>query len=251
MINPALLAGGASAGLFCDYDGTLSEIVADPGVAHTVPGAVDTLERLTRALTTVVVVSGRPVEFLERELGTTGATLVGLTGLEWSENGVRSVHKQAGSWREVVADVAGSQVPRGVLLEAKDLSLTAHYRSDPSRAEAAREWAERQAARSGLRLRPARMSIELHPPIDIDKGTVVAGRAGGLAAVLYVGDDDADIRAFDVLDKLEQRGADVTRMAVRSSEAPPELLDRADVIFDGPAAVVVALEGLCQLVTSS
>ena len=79
------------------------------------------------------------------------------------------------------------------------------------------------------------MSIELHPPIRVDKGTAVITIADGLQAVCFLGDDVGDLPAFDALDQLAVSGIEVARIAVRSAEAPDELLDRADLVVDGPS----------------
>ena len=57
----------------------------------------------------------------------------------------------------------------------------------PTLAPAVEAWAEAQAARSGLVARPAKMSVELHPPIAADKGTALEALTAGLAAVGYAG----------------------------------------------------------------
>ena len=93
-----------------------------------------------------------------------------------------------------------------MVVESKGLSLTLHYRH-PSRARpAVAEWARQQAARSGLEVRPAKMSVELHPPIAADKGTAVEELVAGLAAVCFVGDDRGDLPAYDALDRLAAPG---------------------------------------------
>ena len=56
----------AAAGLFTDFDGTLSAIAAEPDDAAPVAGAMAVLARLAGALDSVWVVSGCPVTFLER-----------------------------------------------------------------------------------------------------------------------------------------------------------------------------------------
>jgi trehalose 6-phosphate phosphatase len=88
------------------------------------------------------------------------------------------------------------------------------------------------------------MSYELHPPIEADKGTTVIELAGALRAVCYIGDDLGDLAAFDGLDELASRGVDAVRVAVRSAELSPLIVERADVLLDGPAAVVALLEQL-------
>ena len=147
---------------------------------------------------------------------------------------------QGGAWREVIDDVASLgevRGPTGMLVERKGLSLTLHYRTHPEIEPAVHEWADTQAARSGLRCRPARMSYELHPPIDVDKGTAVRNIANGLHSVLYIGDDVGDLSAFAQLDLLADDGRETLRVAVRSDESAAELLDQADLVVDGPAGV--------------
>jgi trehalose 6-phosphate phosphatase len=129
-------------------------------------------------------------------------------------------------------------------VEPKGLSLTLHYRRHPEAADAVAAWAHEEAARSGLQVRSAKMSIELHPPIDADKGTALEALAGGFGAVSYVGDDRGDLPAYDALDRMAARGVQALRVAVASDEAPAELLARADLVLDGPPAVVAFLRGL-------
>jgi trehalose 6-phosphate phosphatase len=229
-----------SAGVFCDFDGTLADIVLDPQRARPVDGAVEVIGRLAEVVGRVGILSGRPIDFLE-PLFPPQVFLAGLYGLEVREDGQRRDHPQAGAWREVVDDVvAGSRSngPEGMRTEHKGLSLTFHYRGAPELAEAVESWAAAQAARSGLAQRPARMSVELHPPIDADKGTALLEAAEALTAVCYVGDDLGDVPAYDALDRLSGKDVDVLRAVVRSDEMAPGLLERADLVLDAPAQVV-------------
>jgi trehalose 6-phosphate phosphatase len=82
------------------------------------------------------------------------------------------------------------------------------------------------------------MSIELHPPIEADKGSALETLAGDLRAACFVGDDIGDLPAFDALDRMAERGVHTVRVVVTSEEAPPELIERADILLDGPEAVV-------------
>jgi len=83
-------------------------------------------------------------------------------------------------------------------------------------------------------VRPARMSFELHPPIEADKGTAVRAVADDLAAICFIGDDVGDLPAFAELERLADEGVATVRIAVRSDEAPELLLAAADVVVDGP-----------------
>lgn len=236
----------ALAAVVLDFDGTLSPIVDVAAEARPVDGAVELLDRLAGRLGLVAVMSGRPVDFL-RPLLPPSVVLSGLYGLEVVRDGVRSDLPGAGAWREVVADVARISVdrgPQGMVVEPKGLSLTLHYRTRPDVAPAVVAWAETQAARSGLVARPAKMSVELHPPIAADKGTALEALTAGLAAVCYAGDDQGDLPAFDALDRLAAAGVHTLRVAVVSPEAPPELVERADLLVDDPAGLVDLLRRL-------
>ena len=229
-----------------DYDGTLSPIVADAAAALPQEGVPDLLARLRDRLGLVAVVSGRPIDFLAPLLPP-GLVLAGLYGLELAVDDQRLDHPQSGNWREVVDDVAGRaeiRGPAGVGVERKGLSLTLHYRTVPDQEAATAAYAAEEAHRSGLVARPARMSWELHPPIEVDKGTAVLDLADDFAAVAFAGDDVGDLPGFDALDELADRGVATLRIAVDSPEAPPELLERADIVVDGPQGLVTLLESL-------
>ncbi|HEY8060285.1 MAG TPA: trehalose-phosphatase [Acidimicrobiales bacterium] len=239
-------ADPAAVAVVLDYDGTLSPIVADAAAALPEQGVPELLARLRDRLGLVAVVSGRPIDFLAPLLPP-GLVLAGLYGLELAVDDQRLDHPQSGNWREVVDDVAGRaevRGPAGVVVERKGLSLTLHYRTAPDQEAATAAYAAEEAHRSGLVARPARMSWELHPPIEVDKGTAVLDLADDFAAVVFAGDDVGDLPGFDALDELAERGVATLRIAVESPEAPPELLDRADVVVDGPGGLVTLLESL-------
>jgi len=233
------------AAVVTDFDGTLAPIVADPAAARPLPEVPDLLRRLAARFARVGVVSGRPAAFLLEHLGAGGVTLRGIYGLEAVDgDGGVVANADAASWAPVVAAVAErgrSEAPPGVTIEPKGLSVTLHYRGTPAAADDARAWAEGEAARTGLVVHAARRSYELRPPVSLDKGTVVEELGAGLDAVCFAGDDVGDLAAFDALDRLAGRGARALRVGVRSTEAPDELLARADIVVDGPEGAVALL----------
>jgi trehalose 6-phosphate phosphatase len=249
LLAPFLAAPG-EAGVLADFDGTLAPIVDEPAAARPLPEAVDVLHRLADRYARVAVVSGRPATFLAARLRLTeGSRLVasGLYGMEYAQGGQVTTDPRAEEWRAVVreaADEAEEQAPPEVLVERKGLSVTLHYRTCPERAVWVRQWADEHAARTGLAVHPARMSVELRPPVEIDKGTVVAELARGLAAVCFVGDDIGDLAAFEALDRLREGGVATLKVVVASAEAPQALLDAGDVVVDGPTAALAVLERL-------
>lgn len=253
LLEPFLAEPGRAA-LFTDFDGTLAPIVDEPSEARPLERAPEVLERLAGAYGRVGVISGRPVSFLRRHLGGRGLFLSGLYGLETASgegegDDAVEVHPEAVGWRPAIDEAAerGEQAlgpPIGV--EHKGLSVTIHFRGDPSQEDRVREWVQEQAEQSGLAVHPGRMSIELRPPIERDKGMALAEAAEGFDAACFLGDDRGDLAAFDALDRMAAGGAATFRVGVRSAEAPEELLDRADVVVDGPAEALDVLERLLR-----
>jgi trehalose 6-phosphate phosphatase len=236
----------STAAVLTDFDGTLSPIVDDPAAARAADGAVDALVDLATRYRTVAVISGRPVSFLRTVLPDS-LELVGLYGLEWFRGGREVDHPEAVPWRSVVGratDAAVAELPAEVLVEPKGLSLTLHYRTAPDQEEHVERWAATRAAIDGLVVHPAKMSVELHPPLAIDKGTTVRALVTGLRAACFVGDDVGDLPAFAALADLRAAGVATASVAVRSGEAPDEVLDAADVVVDGPAGAVEVLRAL-------
>ena len=242
----ALRSTRERAAVLVDFDGTLAPIVDDPAAAQPLPGMAAALSALQARGTRVAVVSGRPVAYLEAWLPAE-IDLSGLYGLEWRLGGVRGEHPAAAAWRPVVDELvvaARREVPAGVEVEHKGLSMTLHVRRHPELLSAARAWGEQAAAAHGLHVRPAKMSLELHPPVAVDKGTVVEGLVGELDVACYIGDDVGDVPALDALDRLEARGRTVVRVVVESSGADTGMLARADVLVAGPDGVLAFLQSV-------
>lgn len=246
------IADPARSGVLTDFDGTLSPIVDEPEVARPLPGVVGVLHRLSETYGRVAVVSGRPAAFLARRLKLAAAPRLmasGLYGMEYAQGDAVTTNPLAEEWRDVVetaACEAEEQVPREVHVERKGLSVTLHYRTCPEHAVWVRRWAEEHVARTGLVLHPARMSDELRPPVEVDKGTVVTELASGLRAVCFLGDDVGDLPAFDALDRLGKDGVATLKVVVVSAEAPRALVDAGDVVVEGPAAALGLLQRLLR-----
>jgi trehalose 6-phosphate phosphatase len=236
----------ADTAVLLDFDGTLAPIVEDPAAARPLPGVAEALAALTASYGRVAVVSGRPVAFLAAHVPA-AVDLVGLYGLERRTGGSLVEDPVAAAWRATV-DAAVAEARRsageGIEVEHKGLSLTLHVRRRPERAAAARAWAEATAARTGLQARPAKMSVELHPPVAVDKGTVVEELAGDLGGVGFVGDDVGDLPAFAAVARLGAQGRRAVRVVVDSPEATPEVRASADLVVDGPAGALELLRGL-------
>lgn len=243
----------ATAGIFLDFDGTLSEIVRVPSEARPVEGAAGLLRELARVYAVVAVVSGRSALQLVEWLGS-DVEIWGLHGVQRAVEGRVELSPAAAPYEPVMRRVVAESCAYvedlsldGAIVEDKGVMVTLHYRAapDPERARAALDdLATELAARHGLRRVDGRALFELRPPIELSKAAVVRERGAGLAAVAFVGDDVVDLPGFDALDELGERGAATLRVAVRSAEAPRELLDRADVVVDGPVGALDLLRRL-------
>lgn len=241
------------AGIFLDFDGTLSEIVHVPSDARPVDGAVDLLADLARHYAVLAIVSGRSAHELVEWLGPQ-VEIWGAHGAQRSVDGNVTVSPTAEPFRPLMRRVfaeAAAGVDRlaleGVVIEDKDVMVGLHFRNATERDRARIELdrlADALAAEHGLVRAGGRLAFELRPPVELTKAAVVRERAAGLGAVAFAGDDRVDLPGFDALDELADRGVTTLRIAVSSDEAPPELLERADVVVDGPAEAVELLRRL-------
>jgi trehalose 6-phosphate phosphatase len=239
-------------GFFFDFDGTLAPIRDDPESVQPVPGVRAALAALAENAALAAVVSARPVAFLGSRFGSVpGLELHGLYGLEYSADGGRTVSTapEAEPYAPLIARIvaAARQAFPGALIEDKRLSCALHFRTAPDLEPAIEAWSAEQAAEHGLRRQHGRMVVELKPPVDTDKGAVVARAAEKLAGAWYFGDDLGDLPAFAALDRIaaDRPGFDAVRVAVANSEGRGAALGgHADLRLDAPAAVPALLAAL-------
>lgn len=235
-----------------DFDGTLAPIVDDPAAARPHDDAVHVLGRLSERWGVVAVVSGRPAGFLAEHLAGAGHTrFLGLYGLERASGDSSSVvtHPDAAGWRDAVAAAAAeaeSSVPPGVAVEGKGLTVTLHYRAAPERAAEVDRLAEELSRRHALQAHAGKMSVELRPPVEVDKGTVLTELSAGLEAVAFAGDDIGDLPAFSALRALRSAGTVTLSVASGGPETPAEVVDAADLAVDGPDGILAVLHRLAQ-----
>jgi trehalose 6-phosphate phosphatase len=248
----ARLAERAAEVAIClDFDGTIAPIVEDPAAARPLAGVVDLLGPLADRYAAVALVSGRPATYLASHAAAPGVRYLGMYGLEEIISGRVQVDQRLEAARPAVEaarrDLAADPAvtASGAHLEDKRYAVAVHTRrvADPGR------WAgpidaatARVAAANDLEVVPGRLVWELRPQVRSDKGDAVRRVAAesGARHLLVAGDDLGDLPAFAVAEAL---GGGL-RVAVRSDEAPAELLDAADLVVDGPQGARELLEHL-------
>ena len=248
----ARLAERAAEVAIClDFDGTIAPIVEDPAAARPLAGVVDLLGPLADRYAAVALVSGRPATYLASHAAAPGVRYLGMYGLEEIVSGRVQVDRRLEAARPAVdaarRDLAADPAvtASGAHLEDKRYAVAVHTRrvADPGRwAGPVDAAAARVAAAHDLEVVPGRLVWELRPQVRSDKGDAVRRVAAesGARHLLVAGDDLGDLPAFAVAETL---GGGL-RVAVRSNEAPAELLDAADLVVDGPQGARELLEHL-------
>ena len=237
----ALRERAARAGILLDFDGSLAPIVARPELAAPAPGVREALTAVVDLYAVVAVVTGRRAEEVADLLSVRGLRYEGLYGL------------QAGSaeltfpGREQVERAAATV--DGAWVEDKGASAAIHYRqtSEPGRARVTLLASLAPlASQAGMAVIEGKMVLEIVPRDRPLKGGAVERIVGeeNLEAVLYAGDDLADLEAFAVLDRLRARGLLTVKVAVRADGTPEALLEGADRIVDGSLGLVELLREL-------
>lgn len=218
---PALMPANAFAQLaersrllLClDYDGVLSEIVAEPSRAFPAPGIRETLARLAEASSrlTIAIVTGRRVAEVRRLLGTSrGLIFSGLHGLEIARRDGTSYVAPAAlaCSRELdrIRDWLVLHVPpqQGFRIEDKGVAVGLHYRAVQPRiarmiAERFEEFVAANAPR--LKVMHLKMLVEAVPEAasKADAVTALQETVTPPHVTAFVGDDATDEDAFAAL----------------------------------------------------
>ena len=215
--------------------------MARPELARPVEGAIEVLGELGGRFRLVGILTGRRSEEVAALLPVPHLRFFGLYGLQ--EETPELANALATS-----VEVAAGVVPEA-WVENKGASIAVHYRqaAEPAEARALLLVALQPIATDGgLELIEGKMVLELVPPGRPMKGGAVERLAGehALEAVLYAGDDQADLDAFAALDRLAGRGVLAVKVAVRGPETPPTLVEAADLVVEGPSGLVAALRQL-------
>lgn len=239
----ARLVEQAPFGFITDIDGTVSPIAPTPEEAFVTDGAREALRALAERVRLVAVVSGRGAADAHRMLDLPGVEIVGSHGLERWRDGQPTLIDEAAPYLEAVRaalDEAAPLITRfGLTPEPKGITASLHYRNAPNR-DALRDAVHPQlaniAARNNLELFEGRYIFELHPPLEVNKGTAVTALAAEyqLAGLIFMGDDVTDLNAFRAVHALRDAGSlRGAALGVVSDESPAGITDESDYTLHG------------------
>jgi trehalose 6-phosphate phosphatase len=190
------------AALFLDLDGTLAPIAARPQDVRPEPRRNGLIQRLVKALDgRLAVVSGRTLADVDRILEGKVAAVAAVHGLVRREaDGMRheaQPHPELAHAAALFREFAACD--SGVIVEEKGLSVALHYRLAPRHGAAAKAFAERIAAETGLTLQGGDMVEELRTPGPTKGDSVRAFMAQPPfrgATPVFLGDDATDEHGF-------------------------------------------------------
>jgi trehalose 6-phosphate phosphatase len=255
----ALVALAPDVAVGLDFDGTLSPIVDDPARASIHPDGPRVLIDLAAQVRVVLVITGRPAAQVV-ELGRLDEVADALL-----EDDRLVVMGQYGNerWDSDTRDVTSPEPPEGLValrgelpgllaaqdaadafVEDKGIALAVHTRRlpDPQAAfERLRDVLTEAAQRHGLAIEPGRLVLEVRAP-GMHKGHAVRAALDehDVEGVLYAGDDLGDLEAFDAVRELADEGF-ATLLVCSGSDEQTALVERSDVVVDGPAGVLELL----------
>jgi len=215
-----------------DVDGTISEIVPTPDEAMVTESMQNALIKLHEKFQLVAVVSGRSVLNAREMVGVEGLLYVGNHGMEFLKNNHLSMDPQVEKYLPQIKKT-GKKIKEGdlsringLIFEDKGICYSIHYRCSHS-PENVREkilnTLQKDPECKNLNISEGRRLVELKPPVNCDKGTILHGVIDqyNLKKIIYLGDDITDSDAFNKLKELENEGKiEGAGILVRSSEIP-------------------------------
>ena len=245
-------------GLITDVDGTISNIAPTPQAAEVSPLCRHALAILVQRLALVAAISGRPAVEVRNMIKVDGMVYIGNHGLERWEKGNLNPSEDIADYSAVITATINeltSVLSRpGIILEDKGITATIHYRLCSNHQAAKQKIMaalKKVTPAKRLRIISGKMSINLLPPVDINKGTAVIKliKEYSLRAGVYLGDDVTDIDAFKAI-RSASRNSDFQgfTIGVTSREMPKRLLDESDFTLNGINDVARFLEWLSQTV---
>ena len=232
-----------SIALLLDLDGTLIDIGPSPYEVHVSDGLRTSLSRLFDLTDgALALVSGRPIEGLDRLFTPLTLPAIGGHGAEMRMRGTRITRWALSLSPELRARLAeAATLRRGIVVEDKGYSLALHYRKAPQQ----EAWLLRHIAAACTafpgeltEVLPGKAMFEIKRP-GVNKGDGVREMMAHLPFAgrtpVFLGDDITDESVFAILPKLGGKGFSVGRQ-----------FDGLAGMFESPSLVRQALRRLAN-----
>ena len=243
-------------GLITDIDGTISQTAPTPQQAEVTPLCRQYLSTLCQQLALVAAISGRPAAEARNMVNIDGIVYIGNHGLEHWGGGHSEYSKDARDYARMIKAAIEELTPlvstKGIIIDNKRVTATIHYRlcRDPLAAERNILAAiENSPNAKSLRTIQERMSIDLVPPVNVNKGTATLDliQEHKLQSGVYLGDDLTDVDAFRAI-HAAHHDSDFRGFAIGviSQEMPEKLTEEADFTLNGVDDVERFLKWLSQ-----
>ena len=230
-------------GLFCDIDGTISDIAPSPDAAKVRPLIRKALESIRPHLAVTAIVTGRQVSEAIEMVDLEGITYFGTYGLEKWYQGLLTVPEEASQYKErlkkISNDIATNLSTPEIIIQEKPLGLSLHYRQakDPIhirnqilsviKSTGASDW---------MKIFEGRMVVELALPVEIDKGTCLTWLVDeqNLTGLIVIGDDISDISMFEASHGFQTSLRTHTfNIGVIEKETPSEVINKVRYKLNG------------------
>jgi len=187
-----------------------------------------------------------------------GMVYIGNHGLErWTE-GRSEFTKDAQDYPEVIKAVIKELTPllsiEGIKIEDKEITATIHYRLSPEPEAAKKDILvalENSSRAKCLRIIHGKMSINLLPPLEANKGTATLDliQEYNLQSGIYLGDDLTDVDAFRAIHSASHdSGFQGLAIGITSQEMLEKLVAEADFTLNGVNDVERFLKWMSQTV---
>ncbi len=198
--------------IFCDYDGTLTPIVARPELAQLDPATRAVLERLADQCV-VAIISGRDLTDVMSMMGTDKVWYAGSHGFDLcGPNGERDERGEGLQLLDELA-VAATELEQSLLdvagawVERKRFAVAIHFRQveDDRLGDVEAAVDRARDTHPALRKTGGKRIFELRPDVEWDKGRALwwvferAGLRADRTVPIYLGDDVTDEDAFAAL----------------------------------------------------
>jgi trehalose 6-phosphate synthase/phosphatase len=197
--------------LFIDYDGTLVPFTKDPAAAKIEKKTLELVSQIASGKNnTVVIISGRDKEFLEKQFHDINVTLVAEHGyfIKYPKKSWQTSHTPVLNWKESILLILNEYVSRcnGSFLEEKTGSIAWHYRNVESDFAQLRLHELRDDLAEIIRHKTDFEIIEGNKVLEIKSGRYDKGQAAkeiltnnNYDFVFAAGDDKTDEDLFKVL----------------------------------------------------